>query len=155
MPAKHRAILTVCYAAGLRISEAVCQRPAKVDFFIKRYGSSPHILCWELRKDFPFELELEAPKWLVEMTAHIRHADPNNYLVSLQCVSGVTWPKWIVRHPTVPISTRVQAGEVPSMSRRLLRSSKKRSFRESEHDFAIQTRAWSRGTIDLRADGPH
>ena len=28
---KHRAILTTCYAAGLRVSEAVCLRPAHID----------------------------------------------------------------------------------------------------------------------------
>ena len=69
---------------------------AKVDLFIKRFGSSSHILCWGLSNDFPFDLEPEAREWLVEMTEHVRHADPNNHLVSLQCVSGVTWPKWII-----------------------------------------------------------
>jgi hypothetical protein len=69
---------------------------AKVDFFIKRYGSSPHIFCWGLSNDFPFELEPEAREWLVEMTEHVRHSDPYHHLVSLQCVSGVTWPKWII-----------------------------------------------------------
>jgi integrase/recombinase XerD len=29
--AKHRAILTACYAAGLRISEAICLRPTDID----------------------------------------------------------------------------------------------------------------------------
>jgi integrase/recombinase XerD len=28
---KHRAILTICYAAGLRISEAICLKPSDID----------------------------------------------------------------------------------------------------------------------------
>jgi site-specific recombinase XerD len=71
--AKHRVILTTCYAAGLRISEAVCLRPPAID-------SKRMVLRVEQGKGQKDRYVMLSPKLLVTLRDWWRVARPQHWL---------------------------------------------------------------------------
>ena len=71
--AKHRAILTTCYAAGLRISEAVALAPPAID-------SKRMVLRVELGKGKRDRYVMLSPKLLKILRAWWRFEKPKDWL---------------------------------------------------------------------------
>jgi integrase/recombinase XerD len=70
---KHRAILTICYAAGLRISEAVRLTPAAID-------SHRMIICVEEGKGRKDRCVMLSPRLLEVLRTYWRAVHPKNLL---------------------------------------------------------------------------
>lgn len=70
---KHRAILTTCYAAGLRISEAVCLRPADID-------SKRMVIRVDQGKGQKDRYVMLSPKLLITLREWWRVARPRHWL---------------------------------------------------------------------------
>jgi len=70
---KHRAILTTCYAAGLRISEAVCLRPKDVD-------SQRMVIRVEQGKGQKDRYVMLSPKLLETLRGYYRTMRPKGWL---------------------------------------------------------------------------
>jgi site-specific recombinase XerD len=70
---KHRTILTTCYAAGLRISEAVCLKPAHID-------SQRMVIRVEQGKGQKDRYVMLSPKLLESLRNWWRAAKPNSWL---------------------------------------------------------------------------
>lgn len=70
---KHRAILTVCYAAGLRISEAVCLKPTDID-------SKRMVIRVDQGKGQKDRYVMLSPKLLIHLREWWRMARPLDWL---------------------------------------------------------------------------
>jgi site-specific recombinase XerD len=70
---KQRAILTTCYAAGLRISEAVCLKPSAID-------SHRMVIRVELGKGQKDRYVMLSPKLLETLRAYWRAVRPEDWL---------------------------------------------------------------------------
>jgi integrase/recombinase XerD len=70
---KHRVILTICYAAGLRISEAICLKPPAID-------SKRMVLRVEQGKGQKDRYVMLSPKLLVTLRDWWRVARPQHWL---------------------------------------------------------------------------
>jgi site-specific recombinase XerD len=70
---KHRAILTVCYAAGLRISEAVCLKPTDID-------SKRMVIRVDQGKGQRDRYVMLSPKLLIHLREWWRMARPLDWL---------------------------------------------------------------------------
>ena len=70
---KHRAILTICYAAGLRISEAVRLTPAAID-------SHRMVICVEEGKGRKDRCVMLSPRLLEVLRTYWRAVHPKNFL---------------------------------------------------------------------------
>jgi site-specific recombinase XerD len=70
---KHRAILTVCYAAGLRISEAVCLKPTDID-------SKRMVIRVDQGKGQKDRYVMLSPKLLIHLREWWRMARPTDWL---------------------------------------------------------------------------
>ena len=70
---KHRAILTVCYAAGLRISEAVCLKPTDID-------SKRMVIRIDQGKGQKDRYVMLSPKLLIHLRGWWRMARPLDWL---------------------------------------------------------------------------
>src|SRR5208282_5158290 len=70
---KHRAILTICYAAGLRISEAVRLTPAAID-------SQRMVICVEEGKGRKDRYVMLSPRLLEVLRTYWRAVHPKNLL---------------------------------------------------------------------------
>ena len=70
---KHRAILTICYAAGLRISEAVRLTPAAID-------SHRMVICVEEGKGRKDRYVMLSPRLLDVLRTYWRAVHPKNFL---------------------------------------------------------------------------
>ena len=75
---KQRAILTTCYAAGLRISEAVCLKPSSID-------SQRMVIRVELGKGQKDRYVMLSPKLLETLRAYWRAVRPEEWLFPGDC----------------------------------------------------------------------
>ena len=70
---KHRAILTTCYAAGLRISEAICLRPTDID-------SKRMVIRVDQGKGQKDRYVMLSPRLLETLRSYFRAVRPNGWL---------------------------------------------------------------------------
>lgn len=70
---KHRAILTTCYAAGLRISEAICLKPTDID-------SKRMVIRVEQGKGQKDRYVMLSPRLLETLRSYFRAVRPNGWL---------------------------------------------------------------------------
>jgi integrase/recombinase XerD len=110
---KHRMILTVCYATGLRISEAVCLKPAAID-------SQRMVIRVETGKGRKDRYVMLSPTLLQLLRVYWKEAHPKQWLfpgdrpdqpitacaVEIACRDTLEQAVWAKRSPHIPCAMR-------------------------------------------------